>query len=81
MRNHAFALIIERDAGGYYGFCPQLRGSYTVGLTYDDALNKLKNNVFLYLATMPGRRRRNARPPVFVGMTWEQLTRDRAMQE
>ena len=76
MKNTPYALIIERDAGGYYGFCPQLHGSYTVGLTYQETLKKLKDNVRLHLAAMPGKRHDKTRAPMFVDMTWEQLIRN-----
>ena len=78
MKNRAFALIIERDLGGYYGFCPRLKGSYTMGRTYEETLNKLKNNVLLHLASRRCRRREKIPPPEFIGMTWEQLIKSAA---
>jgi predicted RNase H-like HicB family nuclease len=75
MKNRAIELIIERDLGGYYGFCPQFRGSYTVGRTYDETLNRLKDNIQLCLSSGRGRHHPKAPTPEFVGMTWEQLIR------
>ena len=72
--NRQFVMVIDRGPSGYCGFCPQLRGSYTLGQTYDETLQNLKNNVRLYLAARAGRGAPIPRPE-FIPMSWDDLLR------
>lgn len=49
MRVYRFAAIIEKDADGYFAFCPDLQGCYTSGATYEEALENLRDAVKLHV--------------------------------
>ncbi|MEM3658275.1 MAG: type II toxin-antitoxin system HicB family antitoxin [Candidatus Hadarchaeum sp.] len=42
-------MVIERDADGYYAFCPELQGCYTQGKTYEEALENIKDAIRLHV--------------------------------
>ena len=42
-------IIIEKDADGYFAFCPQLQGCYTQGDTYEEALAYTRDAIQLHL--------------------------------
>lgn len=42
--------IIEKEANGYYAYCPQLQGCYSQGETYEEALGNIKDAVQLHMA-------------------------------
>lgn len=44
-----FNVIIEKDKDGYFAYCPSLQGRYTQGDTFEEALDKIKDAVSLYL--------------------------------
>jgi len=49
MKNYRFSVVIERDAEGYYAFCPELQGCYTQGDTYEEALANIKDAIRLHV--------------------------------
>jgi len=49
MKNYRFSVVIERDAEGYYVFCPELQGCYTQGDTYEEALENIKDAIRLHV--------------------------------
>lgn len=49
MITYNFAAVIEKDADGYYAFCPELQGCYTSGDTYEEALANLQDAIKLHL--------------------------------
>jgi len=49
MTTFRFAAIIEKDADGYYAFCPDLQGCYTQGDTCEEALANLREAVELHV--------------------------------
>lgn len=44
-----FSVVIEKDADGYYVFCPDLQGCYTQGDTYEEALENIKDAIHLHV--------------------------------
>jgi len=46
------AAIIEGDPGGYYAYCPELKGCQTQGDTVDEALINLREAAELYMDTL-----------------------------
>jgi predicted RNase H-like HicB family nuclease len=44
--------VIERDADGYFAYCPELKGCYTQGATLDEVLARLREAVDLYVDTL-----------------------------
>jgi predicted RNase H-like HicB family nuclease len=46
-RNYRFAAVIERDADGYFAYCPELQGCYTQGSNHEEALRNLQSAIQL----------------------------------
>ena len=49
MKTYRLAAIIEKDADGYFAFCPDLQGCYTQGDTYEEALDNLREAVAIHI--------------------------------
>ena len=49
MRSYHFSIVIEKDKDGYFSFCPELRGCYTQGETYEEALENIKDAIRLHI--------------------------------
>ncbi len=49
MESHRFFVVIEKDADGYYTFCPELQGCYTQGETYEEALANIRDAIQLHV--------------------------------
>jgi predicted RNase H-like HicB family nuclease len=53
MKHYTLPIIIERDAEGFYVYCPPLQGCYSQGDTYDEALSNIKDAIQLHLEERP----------------------------
>jgi predicted RNase H-like HicB family nuclease len=42
-------VVIEKDANGYFAYCPELQGCYTQGETYEEVLGNIKDAIKLHL--------------------------------
>jgi predicted RNase H-like HicB family nuclease len=42
-------IVIEKDADGYFAYCPQLQGCYTQGDTYEEALENIRDAIKLHI--------------------------------
>ena len=51
-RNYPFAAVIERDADGYFAWCPILQGCCTQGETFEEALKNQKSAIKLVVEDM-----------------------------
>jgi predicted RNase H-like HicB family nuclease len=49
MKRYTLPIIIERDADGFFVFCPSLQGCYSAGRTYDEAVSNIKDAIRLHL--------------------------------
>ena len=49
MKNYRFSVVIEKDADGYFAFCPELQGCYTQGDSYEETLDNIKDAIRLHL--------------------------------
>ncbi len=49
MKQYHFSIVIERDAEGYFAFCPQLQGCYSQGETYEEARKNLEDAIKLHI--------------------------------
>ena len=47
MKTYRFAVVIEKDADGYFAFCPELQGCYTQGDTYEEVIEQIKDAIQL----------------------------------
>jgi predicted RNase H-like HicB family nuclease len=41
-------VVVEKDADGYYAFCPSLQGCYTQGDTYEEVMKNLIDVIKLH---------------------------------
>jgi len=46
-------VIYEKDAHGYYVYCPQLKGCQSQGDTFEEARDNIQEAIELYLETIP----------------------------
>jgi len=49
MITYKFSVVIEKDADGYFAFCPELQGCYTQGDTYEEVLENIKDAIRLHI--------------------------------
>lgn len=49
MKTYRSSVVIEKDAEGYFAFCPELQGCYTQGDTYEEALANIKDAIRLHV--------------------------------
>ena len=49
MKTYHFAAVIEKDADGYYAFCPELQGCYASGETFEEARANLADAIRLHV--------------------------------
>jgi predicted RNase H-like HicB family nuclease len=49
MKNYQLSIVIEKDADGYYVFCPELQGCYTQGETYEEAISNIRDAIRLHI--------------------------------
>lgn len=49
MPTYRFSAVIEKDAEGYFAFCPELQGCYTQGGTYEEVLARLRDALRLHV--------------------------------
>ena len=53
MSEYYYTVIIEREQdGGFYAFCPALRGCHTQGNTYEETLKNIEEAIRLYLDSL-----------------------------
>ena len=44
-QKYKFPIIIEKDADGYFAFCPQMQGCYSQGETYEEAMKNIREAI------------------------------------
>jgi len=49
MKRYRVSVVIEKDADGYFAFCPELSGCYTQGDSYEEVLENIKDAIRLHL--------------------------------
>lgn len=52
MKSYKLNAVIEKDANGYYAFCPELEGCCTQGRTLDETMKNIREAISLYLETL-----------------------------
>lgn len=43
-------VVIEKDADGYFAYCPALQGCYTQGDTYEEVVVNIRDAIQLHVA-------------------------------
>lgn len=49
MSNYVFPIVIERDEDGYFADCPSLQGCHAQGVTYEEALDNIRDAIQLHI--------------------------------
>jgi predicted RNase H-like HicB family nuclease len=49
MKNITLPIVIEADADGFYVSCPVLQGCYSQGVTYEEAVQNIRDAIKLHL--------------------------------
>jgi len=49
MSTYRFSVVIEKDADGYFAFCPQLQGCYSQGDSHEEAMQNIKDAIRLHV--------------------------------
>jgi len=49
VRNYHFAIVVEKDKQGYFGYCPELQGCYTQGETFEEVIENIKDAIKLHV--------------------------------
>jgi len=49
MAEYHFAVVVEKDAHGYFVYCPQLQGCYTQGETFEEVMENIKDAIRLHV--------------------------------
>ena len=47
--HYRLSVVLEKDADGYFAYCPQLQGCSTQGDTYEDALANIQDAIRLHI--------------------------------
>ncbi|NJL82791.1 MAG: type II toxin-antitoxin system HicB family antitoxin [Chloroflexaceae bacterium] len=49
MNRFLFPVLIEKDEEGYFASCPTLQGCYTQANSYEEALQNIRDAIFLHI--------------------------------
>jgi predicted RNase H-like HicB family nuclease len=49
MKNITLPIVIEGDSDGYFVSCPTLQGCYSQGDTYEEAVENIKDAIWLHV--------------------------------
>ena len=50
MKRYRLSVVVEKDADGYFVFCPELQGCYSKGDTYKEALETIKDAIRFHIS-------------------------------
>jgi predicted RNase H-like HicB family nuclease len=72
-RNMAYKvnILIEKDADGFYAYCPELPGCQSQGDTLAEAKENIKEAVALYLETLSAEEKQSLLNKEVIAMTLE----------
>jgi len=57
--SYKVSAIIEKDAHGYYAYCPELEGCQSQGETVEEALVNIREAIELYIETLSDEEKRD----------------------
>ncbi|HDQ26652.1 MAG TPA: type II toxin-antitoxin system HicB family antitoxin [bacterium] len=49
MSAYRISVVVEKDKDGYYAYCPDFRGCYTQGETYEDVIANIRDALKLHI--------------------------------
>ena len=54
MQRYRITVVIEKDADGYFAFCPELQGCYTPGDSYEEVLENIRDAIRIHIEDRRG---------------------------
>ena len=51
--SYKVSIVIEKDEGGYYAYCPELEGCHSQGDSLERVIANIREAIELYLETLP----------------------------
>ena len=48
MKTYRLPVVIEKDADGYFAFCPEIQGCYSQGDSYEEAVENIRDALRLH---------------------------------
>lgn len=49
LNSYRLSVVVQKDADGYFAFCPELQGCYSQGDTYEEVMENIKDAIRLHL--------------------------------
>jgi predicted RNase H-like HicB family nuclease len=49
---YKISIIIEKDEAGYYAYCPELKGCFSQGDSFEEVNENIKEAIDLYIETL-----------------------------
>jgi len=49
MQRYRISVVTEKDADGYFSFCPELQGCYTQGDSYEEVLENIRDAIRIHI--------------------------------
>lgn len=49
MKDYLFDVVVDKDAEGYFVYCPTLQGCYSQGATYEEALENIRDAIKMHI--------------------------------
>jgi predicted RNase H-like HicB family nuclease len=49
MKKYLIEVVVEKDADGYFAYCPTLQGCYTQGKSYENVMVNIRDAMRLHL--------------------------------
>lgn len=50
--SYKVGIVIEKDEGGYYAYCPELEGCHSQGDSLEEVITNIREAIELYLKTL-----------------------------
>lgn len=54
MKSYRFAVVVEKDKGGYYAFAPDLQGCYSQGDSDEEVIENIRDAIRLHIEDLLG---------------------------
>jgi predicted RNase H-like HicB family nuclease len=49
LKSYRLSVVVQKDADGYYAFCPELQGCYSQGESYEGVMKNIEDAIRLHL--------------------------------
>lgn len=49
LKSYRLSVVVQKDADGYYAFCPELQGCYSQGDSYEEVMENVRDAIRLHV--------------------------------